>query len=101
MLTIENVKNQLSKVTDNSYINLETGRKIKWAETKEKKYIFHKACRICASITISKKVWNVYIIALSSPPKQKKDIYDVFDWADGIGMITCTNKHGFKDYIKN
>jgi hypothetical protein len=101
MLTIENVKNQLAKTNDNSYVNLETGRKIKWAESKEKRFIFHKASHICACITISKKLWNSYITALSSPPKQKHDPYDLFDWSEDMKMKNCHNKKGFLDYIKN
>lgn len=101
MLNVDNIKKILSTVKDNSCINVETGRKIKWTSAKEKKMYFNKALQICCEKTIPEKKWNVLVSQMASPPKKKgkKDQFDHFDWASDQGEKNVLNENGYVDYI--
>ncbi len=102
MLDVQIVKKNVKNLRDNSCINIMSGRKIKWTETKEKKMYFHRILQICCPKKISTKEWNKYVQVLTTPSKKvvkRRDNCDHFDWASDQEEDDVFNKNGHKDYI--
>lgn len=102
VLDVDNIKKIISTVKDNSCVNVETGRKIKWTNAKEKKMYFNKALQICCQKSVPEKKWKNIVSQLASPPKKTgKDPFDYFDWADDQDEEELFNPKGYMEYIKN
>ena len=103
ILDVHIVKKNLSTIKDNSCINITSGRRIKWTQTKEKKMYFNRILQICCPKAVEEKVWSHYVDKLTTPSKKinrsRADKYDYFDWASDQDEPDVLNKRGYKDYI--
>lgn len=103
MIDILAVKRLVASTRDNSCINLETGRRIKWSEAKEKRMWFDKTLQICCPHDSDEKQWKRYRKQLLTPSKvivqQRDDPFDYFDWAEDQRRKNVLRKNGGNDYI--
>lgn len=104
MIDVKIVKKSICNIHDNSCINIMSGRKIKWTESKEKKMWFNHILQICCPKKVKEKIWRDYENKMTTPSKKIKvvsDKCDYFDWASDQEEEIVWNRKGHKDYILN